>query len=178
MYLPSRSVTLTGILTRVVSTRTTSPSPTSSGPASFDEVDTGFCSLGSRFAPPSTGGRDGRAVCEGSSGCDWDCVCGACCWDDGGGPTRRGRVCACTSAAANEHSRVRAMILFMMKNSCQNVNGGFAGAWKPGDLDAEPKHRFFDALTREEMLRKMPRSCAGYPVSLEREMGRDSKLTK
>src|SRR5438552_12542174 len=156
MYLPSRSVTLTGMLTRVVSTRTTSPSPTSSGPASFDEVDTGFCSFGSRFAPPSTGGRDGRAVCEASSACDWDCVCGACCWDDGRGPTRRGRVCACTSATANEHSRVRAMILFIMKNSCRNVDGGFAGAWKPGDWTPRlfQKRRFFDALTTKEMLRK------------------------
>ena len=101
MYLPSRSITLTGKVTSVVSTRMTSPASTSSfalaAGAVLSSVD--FSPAG-RLFPPKTGGREGteaRGDVDGVDGADGadapeDVGCGLC-------PTRRCRVCACGATA-------------------------------------------------------------------------------
>src|SRR5258705_9065780 len=84
MYLPSRSITLTGIVTRVVLTRTISPSPTSSGPS---WALPRFCVAGDcplEPVPLRTGGCEGKLEIED----------GGMPSDDLLSPTRRGRVCA------------------------------------------------------------------------------------
>src|ERR1043166_9921331 len=118
MYFPSRSITLTGILTSVVSTLTTSPSPTSSGPASFCRTS-GFCSFGSRVAPPRTGGRIGplgSVESEAGGGAGW--VEGEDCWGGGIDPTRRGRdwaLAVCAIARVKKQNKTRAVNFFMME---------------------------------------------------------------
>src|SRR6266545_1632117 len=59
MYLPSRSITLTGKVTSVVLTRITSPASTSSGPAGGAGDLAAGRVPGVRVAPPKTGGRVG-----------------------------------------------------------------------------------------------------------------------
>jgi hypothetical protein len=57
------------------------------------------------------------------------------------------------------------MILFMTKNSCQNVTGGFAGSWNGETVTGLiSKHRCFDALRTREMLRNaaLMRQPAGF----------------
>src|SRR4051794_18863942 len=62
MKRPLRSITLTGMVTSVVFTRTTSPSPaTSCSPGEGDACGAGCGVCGALLAPPSTGGRDGAA---------------------------------------------------------------------------------------------------------------------
>src|SRR5436309_544917 len=101
MNLPFLSITLTGIVTSVVFTRTTSPSPTSSGSLLVGAEDCCFCDeeglrlLEEMVVPVCSTGR----FCVG-------CVCAGCCCSSGSVgcsvvcgfaavfPTRRGRVCA------------------------------------------------------------------------------------
>src|SRR5207249_4802578 len=101
-YRPSRSITLTGNVTRVVFTLMTSPASTSSGP-SVVEVCADCCELLVRFAPPRTGGREavGTVLPVGAEV----------------SPTRRARVCAVRLAAESAKSETKSNdreILFML----------------------------------------------------------------
>src|SRR5688572_7784624 len=108
IYLPSRSMTLTGILTRVVLTLITSPASTSSGPVGCCGVEGTDVRL-PVFAPPSTGGRREVSGTGVRAAGGWVLV-----FD----PTRRGRVWAlavCARTAQRQTSRNKTEIFLMSR---------------------------------------------------------------
>src|SRR5918911_645183 len=145
MYLPLRSRTLTGMVTSVVLTRTTSPSPTISG-SSFcgaevcEPVDWPLLLV---VAPPSTGGRAGGAgtgvPCEEAGG-----VLGG----PEDRPRRGGRVwpCkTCTKIKSEERSVKTATDFFMSRKAPVR---GMLAASQPGSgvkpLDAHGSVKMVD----------------------------------
>src|SRR2546423_15395451 len=111
-YLPSRSITLTGSVTSVVFTRTTSSSLTSCGAlASVERVRVVVPSF-EVGAPVSTGGLSLRGVVEVVGAV---VVCVVLVW-----PTRRGRDCARnagTATQSRERSRIRTVNFLIADSS-------------------------------------------------------------